>query len=206
MIRCFSTSSRLLRRSIPRISRLQSLQQTSIRNADVLSTITSGKEDPSASWFIDTSFNKITTTPLKETPTTNTTNSDEMLDDRGALRLEYVVKYLINEMKAQNVTVINVRDKCTWTEFMVICTGVSKTHVRQITEGFYVMAKKSIRVKSIENEEEEGVNDCLPIEARKVKVEGRSDPNWKLVDLGNIIVHFFTEDARKEYQLEELWK
>lgn len=53
------------------------------------------------------------------------------------------------------------------------------------------------------------VNDIIESEQKaqvEVKsVEGRDSAKWILIDLGDVIVHVFTQDEREFYQLEKLW-
>nr|WP_246504652.1 ribosome silencing factor [Shewanella intestini] len=91
----------------------------------------------------------------------------------------------IDDLKAKNITVLDVANQSTITETMVICTGTSKTHVRAISEHVVVEAK--------------GAN--VP----PLGVEGRDSSEWVLVDLGDVILHVMQEDTREYYQLEKLW-
>ena len=91
----------------------------------------------------------------------------------------------IDDLKAKNVVVLDVKQQSSITDTMIICTGTSKTHVRAIGEHVIVEAKK-------------------PRE-QPLGVEGRESSEWVLVDLGDVILHVMQEQTREYYQLEKLW-
>ena len=68
---------------------------------------------------------------------------------------------------------------------MVVVTGTSQRHV------------KSLANELIEKSKEAG--------NRPLGIEGESDGNWILVDLGDVIAHVMTRDSREFYALEKLW-
>lgn len=91
----------------------------------------------------------------------------------------------IEDMKAKDITIINVADTSDVTDTMIICTGNSKRHVRSIAEQTALATK---------NAGEQAIG-----------VEGLEGSEWVLVDLGNIVLHVMQEETRQYYQLEELW-
>lgn len=91
----------------------------------------------------------------------------------------------IDDLKAKNVVVLDVKQQSSITETMIICTGTSKTHVRAIGEHVVVEAKKAGE--------------------QPLGVEGRDSSEWVLVDLGDVILHIMQEQTREYYQLEKLW-
>ncbi|MBB1268917.1 ribosome silencing factor [Shewanella sp. SR44-3] len=91
----------------------------------------------------------------------------------------------IDDLKAKDVVVLDVTNQSNITDYMVICTGTSKTHVRAIAENLVVEAKAA----------------GIP----PLGVEGRDSSEWVLVDLGDVILHVMQESNREYYQLEKLW-
>jgi ribosome-associated protein len=91
----------------------------------------------------------------------------------------------VDDLKARDVVVLDVSDKSNITDFMVICSGTSKTHVKAIAENLVVEAKQA------------GI--------QPLGVEGRESSEWVLVDLGDVILHVMQEQTRDFYQLEKLW-
>lgn len=100
--------------------------------------------------------------------------------------LEEIVQEALEEFKAQEISVIDVRSRAGFTDYMIICTGTSTRHVQAIAENVIVKAKHA---------------GFTPI-----GTEGEQEGEWVLVDLGDVIVHIMLADTRKFYSLEKLWK
>lgn len=97
--------------------------------------------------------------------------------------LSLAVKAL-DSKKALNMSAIKVSDLTVITEYFVIATATSSTHVRSLAEEVEdKISKEGLEPKSI---------------------EGRAT-NWILIDYGSIIVHVFTQDAREFYNLDRIW-
>ncbi|WP_394493869.1 ribosome silencing factor [Shewanella sp. ENK2] len=91
----------------------------------------------------------------------------------------------IDDLKAKDVVILDVANQSHITDFMVICSGTSKTHVRAIAENMIVEAKTA------------GM--------QPLGVEGRDSSEWVLVDLGGVILHVMQQATREFYDLEKLW-
>lgn len=91
----------------------------------------------------------------------------------------------LNERKALNLTILDVRNKTSFTDYMIVVTGTSNRHIKALCD--YV----EIKVKE---------NGVMPL-----GVEGDMTSDWVLLDLGDVIIHAMTEQAREYYQLEKLW-
>lgn len=96
-----------------------------------------------------------------------------------------VVLNALDEMKAKNVTTLDVRQVTSVSDHMVIASGTSNRHVRSVA-GFVV-----------EKAKEAGF--------RPIGVEGERDGEWILVDLGDVVIHVMQPAAREFYDLEHLW-
>ena len=92
---------------------------------------------------------------------------------------------LLLDRKAENVTLLDLRSVSTATDFFLIATGRSDTHVKAIADHV------------IDELKTEGV--------RPVGVEGLRGGRWVLVDYVDFVVHVFHPAAREFYQLERLW-
>lgn len=91
------------------------------------------------------------------------------------------------DKKASGITVLDLSKLGTFTEYFVICTGFS-----------------SPQVQAICSEVEEQLHKRL---ARSPEHrEGHASANWALLDFGGFIVHVFSEQARRYYDLERLWR
>ncbi len=91
----------------------------------------------------------------------------------------------LEEHKAENISVIDLKDKSDIAEYMIIATGRSNKHVASTAE--YVMEK----IKE---------NGC------KYFVEGMQNSDWVLIDTLDIIIHLFSKEKRDYYSLEQLWQ
>ena len=89
------------------------------------------------------------------------------------------------ERKAQRVTIIDVRGRTSYTDFLVVASGTSDRHVQSIAEH----VERSLRKEGI----------------RALGSEGVRDGQWALVDLGSVVVHVFHQFTREVYNLEGLW-
>ncbi|MFT5163058.1 MAG: ribosome-associated protein [Alteromonadaceae bacterium] len=98
--------------------------------------------------------------------------------------LDFVVEK-IDDMKGRDVVKLDVQNKSTITDYMVVCSGNSKKHVQSIGENIALEAK----------------NNGIP----PIGVEGKTSGEWVLVDLGSVIVHVMQESTRDFYELEKLW-
>ena len=101
---------------------------------------------------------------------------------------ENLVKLVIDaleDVKAQDIHVLDVRDKTSVTDIMVIASGTSARQVKALSDRVIEYAKK------------EGV---IP-----VGVEGEDTAEWVLVDLVDVVVHIMQPAIRDFYQLEKLW-
>lgn len=96
-----------------------------------------------------------------------------------------IVQTVLDERKGQYITTLDVRGKTSFTDYMVVATGTSDRHIRSLCE--YVSEK----VKE---------NGLKPL-----GIEGDQGSDWVLLDLGDVIVHVMTAQAREFYQLEKLW-
>jgi ribosome-associated protein len=92
---------------------------------------------------------------------------------------------LILDRKALDVAILDLRGIASATDFFIIASGRSDTHVSAIADNMIDELKK------------EGV--------RPVGVEGLRTGRWVLVDYVDFVVHVFHPSAREFYQLERLW-
>lgn len=96
-----------------------------------------------------------------------------------------MVEGVLDERKGENITILDVIGKTSVTDYMVIVTSTSERHASALAE--YVLVK----VKE---------NGLMPL-----GIEGQQGSDWVLLDLGDVILHVMTAQAREFYQLEKLW-
>ncbi len=101
-------------------------------------------------------------------------------------QLRELVHSALEDMKARDITELDVRGKSSVTDYMVIASGTSKRHVMSVAQDVLEKVKEA---------------GMLP-----VGTEGQSVGDWILVDLGDIVVHVMMPDARSFYDLERLWQ
>lgn len=100
-------------------------------------------------------------------------------------KLLKTVEEVLEQHKGQHITILDVEGKSSVTDFMVLVTSTSQRHAKALSQ--YVLEK----VKE---------SGFTPL-----GVEGQQDSDWVLLDLGDVILHVMTAQAREFYQLEKLW-
>jgi ribosome-associated protein len=101
----------------------------------------------------------------------------------AALRKQVIAA--LDELKARDVKEIDIREKASFTDLLVIASGTSTRHVKSIADEVVKFSKRA------------GV---MPL-----GVEGQKEAEWVLVDLGDIVVHVMLPRIREFYALERLW-
>ena len=97
---------------------------------------------------------------------------------------EIVIKTL-DLNKAQDIVTIDLKNKSSMADYMIIASGTSSRHIQSLSE------------QVLEKLKNNGVNDS--------KIEGKDSNDWKLVDGIDLIVHLFNPEKRKFYELEKMW-
>jgi len=100
-------------------------------------------------------------------------------------QLREEIENILNDNKAIEVKSINLKDKTSIADFMIIASGNSSRHIQALSEILINELKKK------------GINNC--------RLEGRLSNEWKLIDATDIIVHIFHPEKRKFYDLERMW-
>jgi len=98
---------------------------------------------------------------------------------------DLVVKTL-DDMKANDIKVLDVRGKTSITDIMVIASGTSSRHVKALAETVAFQAKEAGEAP--------------------LGIEGASEGEWALIDLNGVVVHVMQAKVRDFYQLERLWE
>ena len=102
--------------------------------------------------------------------------------------MEKIKKYILNVLednKAQDITLVDVKNKSSVTDLMFIASGRSTRHVKAIADNLVTKLKK---------------NKIKPL-----GVEGYNRSEWILIDYGDLLVHVMHPETREFYSLEKLW-
>ena len=97
-------------------------------------------------------------------------------------------KIVINTLdinKAQDIVSIDLKDKSSMADYMIIASGTSSRHIQSLSE----QVLEKLKDNGIENS----------------KIEGKDSVEWKLVDGIDLIVHIFHPEKRRFYELEKIW-
>ncbi len=95
------------------------------------------------------------------------------------------VEEAVDNLKAKDTVVIDVRGKSSVTDHLVITSGTSTRHVKSIADEVVKMVKR--------------------LQVMPLGVEGEREAEWVLVDLGDVVVHVMLPRVREFYALERLW-
>ena len=97
-------------------------------------------------------------------------------------------KIIINTLdinKAQDIVSINLEDKSSMADYMIIASGTSSRHIQSLSE------------QVLEKLKDNGIKNS--------KIEGKESNEWKLVDGIDLIIHIFHPEKRNFYELEKMW-
>lgn len=92
---------------------------------------------------------------------------------------------VLKDHKAEDIALIDIKDKSSIADYFVIASGRSMTHTRSL----------------VENVEEE----IEKIAVAPTRKEGVAEGRWCVIDYGDVIVHIFNAETRLLYHLESLW-
>ena len=109
-------------------------------------------------------------------------------DDGAGLTAEGKVRLMVeavDAVKAEEIVVLDVHALTIITDYFLICTG-----------------KSSIQIRAISDRIEDKLRNAGE---RKLRVEGRQEATWILMDYGDVLVHVMAAEQRAFYNLEELW-
>ncbi|MDC0608172.1 ribosome silencing factor [Candidatus Pelagibacter ubique] len=99
--------------------------------------------------------------------------------------LKDLILKTLDSNKALDIISINLKNKSSMADYMIIASGTSSRHIQALSE----MVLEKLKTNGIKNS----------------KIEGKESGDWKLVDGIDLIVHIFHPDKRKFYELEKIW-
>ena len=101
------------------------------------------------------------------------------------LDLKKIIINTLDSNKALDIISIDLKDKSSIADFMIVASGTSSRHIQSLSE------------QVLEKFKTNGLKNC--------KIEGKDSTEWKLVDGIDIVVHIFNPEKRKFYELEKIW-
>ena len=101
------------------------------------------------------------------------------------LDLRQIIIKTLDINKAQDIISIDLKDKSSMADYMIIASGTSSRHIQSLSE------------QVLEKLKDNGIDNS--------KIEGKDSGEWKLVDGIDLIVHIFHPEKRKFYELEKMW-
>ena len=99
--------------------------------------------------------------------------------------LKQIIINTLDINKAQDIISIDLKDKSSMADYMIIASGTSSRHIQSLSEQVLDKLKGS------------GIKNS--------KIEGKESSEWKLVDGIDLIVHIFHPEKRRFYELEKMW-
>ena len=100
-------------------------------------------------------------------------------------KLKKIILDDLNSNKALDIISIDLKNKSSMADYMIIASGTSSRHIQALSE----QVLEKLRSNGVKNS----------------KIEGKESLDWKLVDGIDLIVHIFQPDKRKFYELEKIW-
>ena len=96
-----------------------------------------------------------------------------------------IVLSRLDDMKAEDITTIDLRTESVIADYMVVTSGRSSRHVGAVADQI--------------------VEDLRGAGLTGVRVEGMPNCDWVLIDAGDVIVHVFRPEVRAFYKIEKMW-
>ena len=99
--------------------------------------------------------------------------------------LKNIIIKTLDKNKAHDIVSIDLKDKSSMADYMIIASGTSSRHIQSLSE------------QVLEKFKDSGLSD--------LRIEGKESNEWKLVDGIDLIVHIFHPEKRKFYEIEKIW-
>ena len=97
-----------------------------------------------------------------------------------------IIARFLDEKKAENITILNISNVSSFTDYFVICSAPTSTQVKALTENLHEKIKSTF--------------SRLPL-GRENDARNR----WNLLDYGEVVVHILQKDEREAYAIERFW-
>ena len=100
-------------------------------------------------------------------------------------KLITIIRDCLEEMKAQDTVILDIRDKSSIADYMVVSSGTSTRHVSSIADKL----QRTSNASSYKNVKGEGLQNC----------------DWVRIDALDVIVNIFKPEVREFYMIEKIW-
>ena len=97
------------------------------------------------------------------------------------------IRDFLDDHNGKDTVIVDVSDRCSWTECFIICTVTSAGHLKGLTQQLW----------GILSELDLSVNN---------RHKSPSTDTWELIDCNNIVIHLMNREYREFYNLEKLWE
>ncbi len=101
------------------------------------------------------------------------------------MKLLSSIQNILEDNKAEDISILDVKDKSSVTDFMMIASGRSTRHIQAIADNLIDKLKKD--------------------KIKPLGIEGYNQSEWILIDYGDLLVHVMHPTAREFFSLEKLW-
>ena len=93
---------------------------------------------------------------------------------------------ILDDNKATDIVTIDLKDKSSIEDYMIIASGTSSRHIQAVSE----ITAHELKKLGIKN----------------TSIEGKESDDWKLIDAIEVIIHIFHPEKRSLYNLEKMWE
>lgn len=107
------------------------------------------------------------------------------VDAAETLNLAVLAAQTADELKAQDIRVLQVDRLCGFADYFVICSCQTRVQMRAVAQKI--------------------IEECKGIGRQRLGYEGEDSENWILLDYGDVIIHLFRPEVRQYYNLERIW-
>ena len=118
---------------------------------------------------------------LPEVPTAGTT-----IPDPETTELAHQIVDLISDRQGSDIVLMDLRDVSLLADYFILASAASRRQIRAIQDTIHETLHKQ--------------------KISPLRIEGKPESGWVIIDYGPIVVHLFDPEARAFYKLEALWK
>jgi ribosome-associated protein len=93
---------------------------------------------------------------------------------------------LLEDKKAEHILLLDIHEIVSFTDYFIICNGTTDRMLHALASAVREFAKAEY--------------------GTSIQIEGEPHDGWLIVDMGDVIIHFFSPDQRDYYNLEGLWE